>query len=53
MLKHVSTLPRSGCVPRLLAALLEDPAVIKVGVGIQEDVQRLARDYGVHVKVRA
>ncbi len=52
-----STIPAmslsAGCVPCTLVALLEDPAVIKVGVGIQEDVRRLARDYGVHIKVRA
>ena len=39
-------------VPQELRALLEDPCVIKAGVGIQEDVKRLRRDFGINVQVR-
>jgi len=41
-----------GLVPQKLRDLLEDPSVIKAGVGIQEDVRRLKRDLGIQVKVR-
>ena len=40
-----------GMVPLKLRELLEDPRVIKAGVGIQEDVRRLNRDFGINVKV--
>jgi len=37
-------------LPWELVCLLEDPAVVKGGVGIAEDVKRLRRDFGVHVR---
>ncbi|KAG2490455.1 hypothetical protein HYH03_011091 [Edaphochlamys debaryana] len=37
-------------LPDCVVALLQDPRVIKAGVGIQEDVRRLERDFGVQVR---
>lgn len=39
-------------IPQEFRALLEDPCVIKAGVGIQEDVKRLRRDFGINTQVR-
>ncbi len=41
---------RQGC-PRLLAALLGDAAVVKVGLGVHEDCRRLAATWDVAVRV--
>ena len=37
----------SDGVPPSIVALLEDPSIMKVGFGIKQDIQRLARDYGL------
>jgi hypothetical protein len=34
-------------VPQLLQSVLEDPAVLKVGVGVRFDLAKLERDFGV------
>lgn len=44
---------RKGLVPHELRDLLEDPSVIKAGVGIIEDVRRLKRDLDISVKVKS
>eukprot|EP01006_Ploeotia_vitrea_P019828 TRINITY_DN52074_c0_g1_i1.p1 TRINITY_DN52074_c0_g1~~TRINITY_DN52074_c0_g1_i1.p1 ORF type:complete len:674 (-),score=69.55 TRINITY_DN52074_c0_g1_i1:553-2574(-) len=36
-------------IPPLLKHLLEDPALIKVGVGIFGDARKLARDWNIHL----
>ncbi|KAG8819441.1 hypothetical protein FRC17_010454 [Serendipita sp. 399] len=36
--------------PPALKTLLESPSVMKVGAGIDGDVEKLARDWGVHVQ---
>lgn len=41
----------SPALPPALVSLLQDPRVVKAGVGIAEDVRRLAADYGVAVRV--
>ncbi|EFJ48844.1 hypothetical protein VOLCADRAFT_104579 [Volvox carteri f. nagariensis] len=40
----------AGWLPGEVVRLLSDPRVIKAGVGIQEDVRRLERDFGVQVR---
>lgn len=40
-----------GAVPLSLIQLLEDPSVLKVGLGIAEDVRRLQLGFGIVVKV--
>ncbi|GLC42735.1 hypothetical protein PLESTB_001132900 [Pleodorina starrii] len=42
--------PAAGLLPAEVVRLLTDPRVIKAGVGIQEDVRRLERDFGVKVR---
>ena len=37
--------------PPLLVALLSDPSLVKAGVGIGQDVSRLAADYGILMQV--
>ncbi|GFR45631.1 hypothetical protein Agub_g7039 [Astrephomene gubernaculifera] len=39
-----------GTLPAEVVRLMSDPRVIKAGVGIQEDVRRLERDFGVQVR---
>jgi hypothetical protein len=41
-----------GHLPPALRAILQDPKILKMGVGIREDVRRLEEDYQVAVKVR-
>lgn len=40
-----------GAVPRSLIQLLEDPSVLKAGLGISEDVRRLQLGFGIVVQV--
>lgn len=42
--------PQPPLLPAGLVALLQDPRVVKAGVGIQEDVRRMERDFGVRVR---
>lgn len=44
VLAHVYSLER---LPPRLSALLEDPAVLKVGTGVISDLDKLAADFGV------
>ncbi|GAX75718.1 hypothetical protein CEUSTIGMA_g3161.t1 [Chlamydomonas eustigma] len=41
---------QGGFIPPALISILEDPTIIKAGVGIYEDVRRLRRDFGISVK---
>lgn len=40
-------------LPAAVVRVLTDPRVVKAGVGIQEDVKRLERDFGVRVRGQA
>jgi hypothetical protein len=52
LLDNHATASLSPALPPSLAALLSDAHVIKAGVGVHDDVKRLARDWGCASKVR-
>ncbi|PFH49206.1 hypothetical protein AMATHDRAFT_104835, partial [Amanita thiersii Skay4041] len=39
-----------GVFPKMLKILLENPEILKTGVGIQRDAQKLYRDWGVSMR---
>lgn len=48
---HSDPLAVAAAVPEAVREVLQDPAVIKAGVGIKGDCTRLAQEFGIHVRV--